>query len=899
MNLLRFETLVFLLLLILSSSVRSEDAGHSEGEGGERASSPAELSQLKDRVRGRTGSEVWWDDAFGLLERFTRDEATQFGLGYSEPEDRTRWESLVEAHYDLSPDTLFEQQSDRGEVMDRELEYRRTQDPDVQLLSELFERRTDSAIRIEYSLRRAIEREDDENVSRMIAEHIYGLNDEGKDRFAERLSEEIKKPEVLARPRSRALVQRLLWGIEEIRNDARGSSLVEKRFKDAMKVADSKAREKAEKFETELDKAAKGDKGALKYLKDHYRDEDLLDYLSSQKGEVGRKIAESLGWRDVDGNLHLDLNKTGKATDPIETWTLGKKKKEIEESLQALDERVTVGGKEVPKLHTVKPVAPATGNVPSNVSQVPQRKFVKIDPVTKQPVEHDPKILPPEKKALCENAEEKLSSVKPQETPVYFFRPFADSQKVGYAGQSSQNYIKDLRTGAETVVPGYYDPVPTPDELFLTVPESSDHPGLQFYTMRSLKETDPKPFFVDKEMTGVYQSIGKLANQATDTYRVMIVESGGKLFFKDYEITAKPGMVGADIRLKERKALCPGFNLATPMISKDGTQLAALDLDTETTKLFNLSASGSCQEAVDLGIHTGKVDFSYDGKSLVFHKYNFLPSDPTGYISVPGDGQISNIYLYDKSSGDIKRLTHNTNSNAVYPAFRRDGTVMYMNHQDGAGGGDEVLSSFVTLDPNKVSSQPLDFFNQPDQKDRLEERAAIGTLWSELCSSGGADKDSAVLSTLDLSADECSSMVGDYWDEFKGDLQLNLDKDKILKRCGELSTQPAPNAPPGGGVRPGEGDVVARCIACHASSRFPLPLRNPAQLSGLQTSSAQSNANGGPHSLVSEIRTRLRLPVSDPRHMPPCQPSTEEQGAGCRTLTEEQIQAIERLVEGL
>ena len=100
-------------------------------------------------------------------------------------------------------------------------------------------------------------------------------------------------------------------------------------------------------FYENLDKAANGDDLALKSLVDTYGAPALpSDFMASQKdfqnGDLAVRLARTLGWHDVNGNTHLDLNVEAPAASPAaqpasQTWTLGKTDDEIRKALHGFD----------------------------------------------------------------------------------------------------------------------------------------------------------------------------------------------------------------------------------------------------------------------------------------------------------------------------------------------------------------------------------------------------------------------------------------------------------------------------------------------------------------------------------------------------------------------------------
>lgn len=713
---------------------------------------------------------------------------------------------------------------------------------DVPALAQYFQRSPEITLFISRRLHVSLDQEDDARFIDDVRALLGALNAEQKVAVGTLARARALDPELTNHPRSRELAQRLLWSIEEDLGKPRGNSPLENRFKSIF----------AEKKQNRSREDAMG----AEELRRNYNAEELVRRMHSDPRGVGARMAEKLGWKDIQGTLHLDIIRPGNTG--ITSVALGKTPEEITHALSH------------PTFFSHAKLAPI-----SPAETAPRRRHVQIDPSNE--IRDIPSgVIPPEHRFLCELGTAPATSVTPSHRPVYFFRPFPESTLAGYAGSDLQNRLIDLRTGREIgEVPGPYDPVPTPDELYLTVPKHKENKGLTFYTTSSLKEGKPNKVFVDEKMPGVYQSIGK--RRDSGDYRVLIADQQD-LYFRDYRITAKPGMVGAQVEpiQENRVPVCPGFKLATPMISKDGSQLAALDLDTQTTKVFALQDSGRCTEVVDLGMHTGKVDFSYqeNGRYLAFHKYGYLPEKPTDYIDVPGDRLVGNVYVYDKQTGDISRLTDNTDSNAVYPAWRANGTLSYLSHPHGATTNPDEKSTIVTVRFDPQTGSPLNFFN-PQPPEVQARRTALGGLWNQVCSSeaGQMDKEAAALATLNLDSERCRFLVEHHWENFRervGDNQklkgMNLadvTEANLLALCDTLKEPPRAKASPSAATTQG-GAVFRRCNSCHADN-MQIPFDDPAAVASLRPRSPFSTSS----TLAEEIRRRIALPEGHRQRMPP------------------------------
>ena len=82
-----------------------------------------------------------------------------------------------------------------------------------------------------------------------------------------------------------------------------------------------------------------------------------------------------------------------------------------------------------------------------------------------------------------------------------------------------QNKRVDLNSGETTGIPGFVDPVITPDGRFILVPQNTSG-GMWFFS--SSESQDYQPLFYDEESRGVYQSATMPEND------IMLVFNRGK-----------------------------------------------------------------------------------------------------------------------------------------------------------------------------------------------------------------------------------------------------------------------------------------------------------------------------------------------------------------------------------
>ena len=212
--------------------------------------------------------------------------------------------------------------------------------------------------------------------------------------------------------------------------------------------------------------------------------------------------------------------------------------------------------------------------------------------------------------------------------PGAFFRRVPGTRYITFELRGTV-YLQHLDTDERFVAPGFVDFIPTPDGALFVTP-GKEESGLEFYVASGVLERGRAgegehvtPVFVDIQMADQYPSVGILETQPgrRTTYRILVSWFEG-LAIRDYEVT----WVGsASVRVTPRSPkleACRGWALSTPMLSKDGREIAARDETTGTTKIFRLARNGSCQLVYDIGRQTSKVAFSDDGTLIAYSSPN-------------------------------------------------------------------------------------------------------------------------------------------------------------------------------------------------------------------------------------------------------------------------------------
>ena len=272
--------------------------------------------------------------------------------------------------------------------------------------------------------------------------------------------------------------------------------------------------------------------------------------------------------------------------------------------------------------------------------------------------------------------------------PGAYFRWVPGRQAVAYESRG-RIYLLDLVDGRSRVASGYIDFVPTPDGRFFVTPGTGQR-GLEFYesdevfeAARANTPASVAPFYTDGEMRDQYPSVGILEqDESRVVYRVLTSWYAG-IVYSDYEVQLDPRADGPRVRpIGEPVAPCRERPLSTPIMSQDGTEVAARDESTGTTKIFRFVTAGRCGEVVDLGIQTGKVAWHRTGRLLAFARPRVRRR---GVLDDSSQG----IFLFDRDQQRLTRLSDSEGASPLaFPDFVGDDSVVFLIPNPSRGGSD-------------------------------------------------------------------------------------------------------------------------------------------------------------------------------------------------------------------
>jgi len=265
-------------------------------------------------------------------------------------------------------------------------------------------------------------------------------------------------------------------------------------------------------------------------------------------------------------------------------------------------------------------------------------------------------------------------------TPGAFFRRVPGTRYIAY-DQNRAVWLHHLESGERFRGPGWIDFVSTPDgALFVTPADGSG--GLEFYDApevlregRAGRGEEVRPVYVDPAMSDQYPSVGILEGEAGERvrYRILISWFEG-LAIREYDVRwSADGAVRVQ-PVTEKIDACPGMGLSTPILSKDGQEIAARDESTGTTRLFRVEADGSCEPVLDFGRGTSKVGFRDDGRLIAFGSTE----------GVTGDRALgrSRTFVFDRDTQETVEVPGSGSRSLVIPEFVGPDSLLFLASPD-------------------------------------------------------------------------------------------------------------------------------------------------------------------------------------------------------------------------
>lgn len=381
-------------------------------------------------------------------------------------------------------------------------------------------------------------------------------------------------------------------------------------------------------------------------------------------------------------------------------------------------------------------------------------------------------------KSLCRMDDNKITKrFTPRGKPNYFFKASPDGKYIYYIA-GNKNFRIDTETGEEVLLPGNADPVPSSDGKLLTSINWRNW-GTKDWSLNLMPMKDwdairdnrgnveSSTVFRDEDTTRTYQSVGTLGK---NKYRVLSYNDGKKkLVIRDYLL--KNGKVSS---IQDRDITLDKEFLRLPMISRDGSEFISLDTATNQTVIYKFDTNGKgvvkgLVESERLDYPSGKGDFSIDGKKITFHVTETvnkaIQTWGSDEVSLPpnfnNNAEVRNVFVYDRETKSVTPVTQNKKGNSYFPIFLKDGSLIYLDQQDG-----EPLS-FVYSKVPKIVPRSLErarsCYTEEDFDSTLEK---LSKLWVNVCTNWeGADKGSSKVMMMNMPIKLCEQLAKESKDK--------------------------------------------------------------------------------------------------------------------------------------
>lgn len=284
--------------------------------------------------------------------------------------------------------------------------------------------------------------------------------------------------------------------------------------------------------------------------------------------------------------------------------------------------------------------------------------------------------------------------------PSFFFKAHPRGEYISYTLPKNTNnpssvginHLLDVKSLNDIIIPGPWDPVFAGATGLMVLPSGSGSSvKYYFYELDQLikSRVQSSPLSEKLDIAGLYQSTGVLFSQGRNYSRIRVIAEGlGSHSMQDFEYDKSIKLIR---KVSNALPLCPSFSIKLPMLSKNGRFLGALDRKTNTSAVFEIADDGKCTKIYDLGVKTGKINFSADNSKVTYHLYNSavipLTSDASTsndlsntFIAIPNGNYVGDIFVMELSTKKITRITTNKKSNSLYPDFLENGNLIFINH---------------------------------------------------------------------------------------------------------------------------------------------------------------------------------------------------------------------------
>ena len=157
-----------------------------------------------------------------------------------------------------------------------------------------------------------------------------------------------------------------------------------------------------------------------------------------------------------------------------------------------------------------------------------------------------------------------------------------------------------------------------------------------------------------------------------------------RVFLQEYKMnfTSEGDVESVKTVYKKSKWFCPNIEVSLPMLSKNGQLFAAVDSETRHMKIYKIDKDYKCHFEFSLEMPTGKVDFSYDNRYIIFHVSPINPQDVAHVLREQDLKNEVDIMIYDMEKRAFEWVTDCQNANCYYPSFLPNGDIVYIKQQN-------------------------------------------------------------------------------------------------------------------------------------------------------------------------------------------------------------------------
>lgn len=223
-------------------------------------------------------------------------------------------------------------------------------------------------------------------------------------------------------------------------------------------------------------------------------------------------------------------------------------------------------------------------------------------------------------------------------------------------------------------------------------------------------------------------------------------------------------------------------NVSMPMLDKTGKNLSYYDYGKNSTVVYEIQDFGKkCRLTDELPAMAGKVDFSPDGKKLLFHAD--VSSGDSSQFSQPIPQYNLGVFLYDRTTKTMVPLHVKADEDSYYPVFLNDNELAFV------GSTREAEKKTFHLNVAKLDGRGGCKACVETARARAR-TALIGNLYARRCAGKtNFEERPGIVNFLTLTAERCRRLLAETKDlaEFTAK-NYSKEKVEILGLSSDLAT---------------------------------------------------------------------------------------------------------------